>query len=105
MNFGLSDSLIKKFGTVFSSYPEIEEVWIFGSRAKNTHYAGSDIDLSMKGENLDTFIQNRVWLDLDALNTPFLIDLNIFNNLTSAELKSHIERVGKILYKSSTVAD
>lgn len=98
MNFGLSDTVIKKFKTVFSKHPQVEEVLIYGSRAKNTFREGSDIDLTLKGTAIDQTILTQIWLDLDALNTPYLIDLSIYNSLTSTNLLEHIDRIGKTFY-------
>jgi len=38
-------------------------------------------------------------LDIDDLNTPYLIDLSVFHKLGSPDLVEHITRVGKTLYK------
>ena len=98
MRFGLEEQLIKKYCRVFSSYPEIEEVVIYGSRAKGNFREGSDIDLSLKGKKLTEAIRSKVWLDLDELNTPYLIDLSVYHFLDSASLIEHINRVGKLFY-------
>jgi uncharacterized protein len=99
MRFVLSDPTIEKFQTVFSKYPEIEEVVIYGSRAKGNYREGSDIDITLKGEKVTENIRSKVWLDLDDLNTPYLIDLSVFNSLSSESLVEHINRVGLSFYK------
>ncbi|SCA63943.1 hypothetical protein SCG7109_BR_00050, partial [Chlamydiales bacterium SCGC AG-110-M15] len=38
---------------VLSQYPQVHSALIYGSRAKGNYRPGSDIDLSLKGENLD----------------------------------------------------
>ena len=50
--FGLSDIVIDDLKGVFKQYPNIEEVRIFGSRAKGNYSEGSDIDLALIGEGL-----------------------------------------------------
>jgi uncharacterized protein len=99
MKFGLSDRILEKFHSVFSKYPEIEEVVIYGSRAKGNYREGSDIDITLKGEKVTENIRSKVWLDLDDLNTPYLIDLSVFNSLSSESLVEHINRVGLSFYK------
>lgn len=101
MMFGLSESTINKFYSVFVNYPEIEEVIVYGSRAKGNFRNGSDIDISLKGNNLTPLLSAKVWLDIDELNTPYLVDLSIYELLSSESLKSHIERIGKVFYKKS----
>ena len=99
-NFGLSAEVIEKFHSVFKKYPEVEEVIIYGSRAKGTYRPGSDIDITLKGENITEATRAKIWLDLDDLNTPYLVDLSIFDSLDSANLLEHIARVGKMFYKA-----
>ncbi|MEJ7681172.1 MAG: nucleotidyltransferase domain-containing protein [Segetibacter sp.] len=47
MEFGLSDNEISKINEIFSAFPEIEKVIVFGSRAKGNFRAGSDIDMTL----------------------------------------------------------
>ncbi len=101
MKFGLSEDTISKFHSVFLKYPEIEEVVIYGSRAKGNFREGSDIDISLKGGKVSFDTRKKVWLDLDDLNTPYLVDLSVFNSLSSESLKDHIARVGKVFYKKN----
>jgi len=99
MRFGLTQETINKINTVFEKYPDIEEVIIFGSRAKGTHREGSDIDFTLKGDNLTETIKSRISLEIDELNTPYLFDISLFRNLNSPDLEEHINRVGKVFYK------
>lgn len=102
MNFGLSDTTIGKLCQIFSKYPEIEQVIIYGSRAKGNYREGSDIDLTLMGEIVTEQIRSHVWIDQDGLNTPYLVDLSVFNHIRSDSLINHIKRVGKSFYKRST---
>jgi uncharacterized protein len=99
INFGLSEKTLQQFHNVFAKHPEIEEVVVYGSRAKNTFREGSDIDITMKGERLSDVVRSQVWLELDDLNTPYLIDLSLFAHLDSQDLTDHIQRVGKVMYR------
>ena len=102
MNFGLSDETIGKFQMVFARFPEIESVVIYGSRAKGTFREGSDIDITLIGKNVTEEIRSKVWLDIDDLNTPYLIDLSVFHHLKSEDLTDHIQRVGKVFYQNNS---
>ncbi len=99
MNFGLNKHTTDTFCNVFRKYPEIQAAIIYGSRAKGNYREGSDIDITLKGEGLSDEICSKVWLDLDELNTPYLIDLSVYDKLTSDSLIEHIDRVGKVLYQ------
>ena len=50
--FGLSERTTEHLQQVFVGYPEVREVWLYGSRAKGNAKEGSDIDLSLKGSQL-----------------------------------------------------
>ena len=99
MKFGLTDETINKINAVFAKYPDIEEVIIFGSRAKGTFREGSDIDFTLKGDNLTETIKSKISLEIDELNTPYLFDVSLFQKLKSPDLEEHINRVGKTFYK------
>lgn len=45
--FGLKEATIKKIWAVFSEYPLVAKVVIYGSRAKGNFKNGSDIDLTL----------------------------------------------------------
>lgn len=100
MTFGLNKHTIERFNEIFSRHPQIAEVIIYGSRAKGNYREGSDIDLTLKGNRVTEDICRKIWLELDELNTPYLIDLSIYNHLNSGSLKEHIDRVGKVFYTS-----
>ena len=99
MKFGLREETIQKINTVFARYPEIEEVVIYGSRAKGNFREGSDIDITLKGAAVTERIRSRVWLDIDDLNTPYLFDISVYYQLKSESLLEHINRAGKTFYQ------
>lgn len=101
MRFGLDDQTIRKFNSVFSEFPEIEEVVIYGSRAMGNYREGSDIDITLKGDKVDDEIRSKVHWLIDDLNSPYLVDLSIFSKLDSDSLIDHINRVGETFYQNS----
>jgi predicted nucleotidyltransferase len=48
--FGLPSTTLEALKQVFSSYLEIDQVIIYGSRARGNFRPGSDIDLTLKGK-------------------------------------------------------
>lgn len=99
MKFGLDTSTIQKIQSVFEKYPEIQKVIIYGSRAKGNFREGSDIDITLKGNNLDYSLLSSIERDIDNLNTPYLFDISIWEKLNSISLVDHIDRVGKVFYQ------
>ncbi len=49
MKYGLSEQTRQKICDVFVQYPQVEEVVLYGSRAKGDYKNGSDIDLTLHG--------------------------------------------------------
>jgi predicted nucleotidyltransferase len=98
MAFGLKEEVIEKIKGVFRKYPEIEFAILYGSRAKGDYKGSSDIDLTLKGDQLTESILTRISLDLDDLLLPYLIDLSIHVHIKNGGLIEHIERVGKEFY-------
>lgn len=99
MEYGLKADTIKSIRSVFSTFPEVEEVILYGSRAKGNFKSGSDIDLTIKGNHLNLDISNKISLKLDDLLLPYIIDLSIFNHIENMDLIDHINRVGVSFYK------
>lgn len=99
MNFGLPESTISTLLSVFKKYAQVEEVVIYGSRAKRNYRVGSDIDIVLKGSNVTEAIRSQIALDIDDSATPYLLDIAVFEHLSSPSLVEHINRVGKLFYK------
>ncbi len=98
---GLSQDVMKRIATVFLQYPQIVEVVLYGSRAKGNYHPGSDIDLSLKGDQLNLKILNQISNKLDDLLLPYMFDLSIFQQIENRDLLEHIERVGRVIYPLS----
>lgn len=77
---------------------KITEVILFGSRSKGTHSPGSDVDISLKGTNINLDDILDFQIALDDLDFPYKTDLIIYDRITEPALQNHIERVGKVLY-------
>lgn len=99
MKFGLSDDTITKINSVFALHPEVEQVIIYGSRAKGTYREGSDIDITLKGSDLSHNLLSKISQEIDDLNTPYLFDISIFDKLNSPDLEEHIGRVGLVFFE------
>lgn len=101
MKFGLKEEMLQKIRQVFSRSPEVEEVVLYGSRAKGNYKPGSDVDLTLKGTKVDLSVLNKISLELDDLLLPYTFDLSIYHHLDNTELVDHIQRVGILFYKKN----
>jgi len=52
VRFGLRAATIEKICTYWAKHQRIEKAVIYGSRAKGNYKPGSDIDLTLYGQNL-----------------------------------------------------
>lgn len=93
-SFGLSDRDMKTLRDIFKKYPDVKNVFVFGSRAKGTYKQGSDIDLAIMNEGItDTYIR-KMKSDFEDSSLPYIVDLVNYPTLKHPELKHHIDRVG-----------
>ena len=93
---GLELSVIEKIRGVFAGYPQIERVLLYGSRAKGDYRPGSDIDLTIVGDQLTMSELIQIENELDELLLPYKIDLSLLHKIESRELIDHIRRVGVV---------
>ena len=102
MKFGLSTEIIADFQRVFGRFPEIEQVLIFGSRAKNTFADGSDIDLAVCAPRMPDARFTELWNAIDRLPLVFKVDLLHWDRLDNAALKQTILTSGMRLHPART---
>lgn len=98
LKYGLSERSVEMLWAIFSKYPDIQEIRLFGSRAKGNYHQGSDIDLAIMNQGLYPKTIQQVLSDCEDSNLPYRVDLIDFNTLKNLELKKHIERVGVLFY-------
>lgn len=94
---GLSPAQRRAIAHVLAGFPQVDSAVLYGSRAMGRQRPGSDVDLALMGE-IDLFALNEIGNALDDLLLPYAIDLSVWKDIENAELKDHIERVGKVLY-------
>ena len=102
MTFGLTKNTLISIQRSISKITQIDKVIIYGSRAKGNYRTGSDIDITLFGNNLT--LDNSIYplMDLlDDLYLPYTFDISIFEKIENQNLKDHINRVGQIFYEKS----
>lgn len=104
MRFGLKENITEEIINIFTDFPQVGTVIIYGSRAKENYRPGSDIDLTFKGDNLNLGILNKISLRIDDLLLPYTFDLSVYDHIDNNDLLNHIERAGKIFYQRKDVA-
>lgn len=99
--YGLKIATIAKINGIFAKHPSIEQAILYGSRAKGTFRNGSDIDLTLKGDNLTHRELAKIELELDDLLLPYMIDLSLFRQIDNPNLIEHIGLVGVVFYEGN----
>ena len=101
MTFRLRDPDIEYMQTLFGTEPTIEQMWLFGSRAKGTNQPGSDIDLALVGPAVSWQIKARIHAMLkEESPIPYFFDVAHWNTLTNENLKREVERTSVVIYSN-----
>ncbi|MEM9090533.1 MAG: nucleotidyltransferase domain-containing protein [Cyanobacteria bacterium P01_F01_bin.53] len=99
MSYGLKERDLKHIRAAAAELEAVEQVVLFGSRAKGTYQQGSDVDLAIVGEGITHTTVLRL---LESLNEerplPYFFDVVDYNSLDDEPLRSHIDRVGIVLF-------
>lgn len=98
--FGLRDKDMSYLMSIFESIDEIESVILYGSRARGDYQLASDIDLSLKGKDIEFEHVARIKYLIEN-ESPMLLsaDVNIFSKISNKQLIELIKRDGIEIYK------
>lgn len=99
-HLAIDDKSIDILTSIFREFPQIKEVVLYGSRAKATHQERSDIDLVIRNSEISRQTLGKIKLEIDNSDVPYLVDLQIMENIKNRQLIDHINRVGKVFYTS-----
>lgn len=91
---------MEAIAAVLSQELKVEQAFIFGSRAKGNFRNGSDVDLALKGEELDFNTISRISYQLNEETTmPYQFDVLNYHAVKEPSLIDHIDRVGIEFYR------
>jgi predicted nucleotidyltransferase len=99
-SYGLNERDTQIIFGILKKYPEVKNVLLFGSRAKDGFHKGSDIDLAIDGGNIPPKTLRRIKSDFEESDLPYRVDLLDYNTLNNIALKKQIECVGKLIFKA-----
>ncbi|MCH5312207.1 MAG: nucleotidyltransferase domain-containing protein [Prevotella sp.] len=97
--YGLTEKSYKELMEILASIPEIEEVVIFGSRARGDFWRASDVDLSIKGKDV---VRHTLAVLNDKLyesHIPQIFDTHIYSNIKNQGFKDNVDKEGKVIYR------
>ncbi len=84
--FGLKEEHINLINTCFAQYAAIEQVILYGSRAKGTFRNGSDIDLTIIDNTLTYSELMRLENVIDDLMLPYKMDISLKREISNPDL-------------------
>lgn len=103
MKFGISEQDMNVIVQMISSFDEIDEAILFGSRAKGNHKPSSDIDIAIYGDKIDMHVIAKLHALLEEHSPmPYLFDVVDGTHLTHQALKDHIQRVGQVIFSKGS---
>ncbi len=98
IKYGLLNSQLDKVVRLIEQNNKVDKVILFGSRAKGNFQNGSDIDLALKGKNLNLDDVLNLSVDFDQLDLPYKFDIVIYDRIKEPALVEHIDRAGVVLF-------
>lgn len=97
--FGLLDRDLQYIKQALSQLKEIEQAFVFGSRAMGNYKNGSDVDLAISGRDVsETTIMRLSDLLNEQYPLPYFFDILHYEKISNPTLKNHIDVEGKLLY-------
>lgn len=102
--FGLARHHYAALAEIFSHYPEIDQVLIYGSRAKGKARPGSDFDLGVMAAKLSDARFSALWNEIDALPLVFKFDVLHVDRLPDGALRKNILADGLRFFPNPALA-
>ncbi|MDE5552580.1 MAG: nucleotidyltransferase domain-containing protein [Muribaculaceae bacterium] len=99
---GIDVNIWSRLISVITENSNVEEIILYGSRAKGTHRDFSDIDLSLIGDKLIHINLFPIIESIDLLNLPYEIDLSLYKEIDNQALRDEIDKYGIPLLKTLT---
>jgi len=98
-NTGLRQPDLDIVLSVLGEFPNVKEAIIFGSRAKGNFKNGSDVDIALKGENINLEIVTNISYRLNEETIlPYKFDVLDYQSINNSKLTEHINRIGISVY-------
>lgn len=97
--YGISITEWEAVRQILSRFTHVQEAVLFGSRAKGTYKPGSDIDLAVKGADINKDDISSLLADFEASLLPYFVDIIHYSAIKNEALKEHIDRVGICIYQ------
>lgn len=102
--FGLLSQNIEDIRRIFMSVPSVQEAIVYGSRARGDNRRYSDLDITLRGDDISDGDMTKIYFMIDDLLLPYTVDLSIYSHIRNEKLIANIINEGKLLYSKKSVS-
>lgn len=95
MKFGLKERELDEIKALYYLFPEIDEIVIFGSRARGDYNKVSDIDIAIKGEVDKIMYKIRDYFEESSI--IYTVDVVNYISISNQDFKENIDDEGIIV--------
>ena len=96
---GLSPGDLQRIVDAAQAFAQVQQLVLFGSRAKGNYKPGSDVDLALKGPGISYDVVVQVASRLNHMpGMPYFFDVVDYQTIAEPLLLAHIDRVGLVLW-------
>jgi predicted nucleotidyltransferase len=97
--FGLSEKTLSSLRSYFVGIPEVEQVILYGSRARGDYHKGSDIDFMLIGSGITPRLLSKMDMEIDDLLLPYFIQIIDRKQIRDASFLEVVEKEGVVFCK------
>jgi predicted nucleotidyltransferase len=97
--FGLKENERQLLLNLINHIGCIEEILIYGSRAKGTETNQSDVDLVITKGRCTTTELGHLVSAINESDFPFLVNICLQQTISNDSVKEQIRKVGKVFYQ------
>ncbi|MCX3066769.1 nucleotidyltransferase domain-containing protein [Cetobacterium somerae] len=95
MKFGLKERELDEIKVLYYLFPEIDEIVIFGSRARGDYNKVSDIDIAIKGDVDKIMYKIRDYFEESSI--IYTVDVVNYISISNQDFKENIDNEGIIV--------
>jgi len=99
MDFGLSERALNSLRAYFAGVLEVEQVILYGSRARGDHHKGSDIDFMLIGSSITPRLLSKMDMEIDDLLLPWFIQITDRKEIRDALFLEVVEKEGVVFWE------
>jgi type I restriction enzyme S subunit len=99
-DFGLKDNELAKLRALFESVPELEAVYVFGSRARGDHKGTSDVDLAVRTSTDHSRVTSRLKGELEEMNIIHRFDVaNLADLKEGSDFARRVHKEMRVMWR------